>query len=123
MRKLLPTKEQWDYATLRISEGEELDTDEWLLKLVAMGYSRTPMVTTPGEFALRGGILDIYPLNLEHPVRIELFDTEVDSLRLFSAEDQRSLEKVQSLCILPATHHPGRETGSKTGNKLEEDKS
>ena len=103
MRKLLPTKEQWDYATLRISEGEELDTDEWLLKLVAMGYSRTPMVTTPGEFALRGGILDIYPLNLEHPVRIELFDTEVDSLRLFSAEDQRSLEKVQSLCILPAS--------------------
>ncbi|ANU09315.1 transcription-repair coupling factor [Planococcus antarcticus DSM 14505] len=103
MRKLLPTKEQWDYATLRISEGEELDTEEWLLKLVAMGYSRTPMVTTPGEFALRGGILDIYPLNFEHPVRIELFDTEVDSLRLFSAEDQRSLEKVQSLCILPAS--------------------
>lgn len=103
MRKLLPTKEQWDYATLRIAEGEELDTDEWLLKLVAMGYSRTPMVTTPGEFALRGGILDIYPLNLEHPVRIELFDTEVDSLRSFSAEDQRSLEKVKSLCILPAS--------------------
>ncbi|MGE6370532.1 transcription-repair coupling factor [Planococcus kocurii] len=103
MRKLLPTKEQWDYATLRIAEGEELDTDEWLLKLVAMGYSRTPMVTTPGEFALRGGILDVYPLNFEHPVRIELFDTEVDSLRLFSAEDQRSLEKVHSLCILPAS--------------------
>ncbi|WP_298834206.1 transcription-repair coupling factor [uncultured Planococcus sp.] len=103
MRKLLPTKEQWDYATLRIAEGEELDTAEWMLKLVAMGYSRTPMVTTPGEFALRGGILDIYPLNLEHPVRIELFDTEVDSLRLFSAEDQRSLEKVKSLCILPAS--------------------
>ncbi|KAA0954788.1 transcription-repair coupling factor [Planococcus sp. ANT_H30] len=103
MRKLLPTKEQWDYATLRIAEGEELDTNEWLLKLVAMGYSRTPMVTTPGEFALRGGILDVYPLNFEHPVRIELFDTEVDSLRLFSAEDQRSLEKVHSLCILPAS--------------------
>ncbi|MBT2571566.1 transcription-repair coupling factor [Planococcus sp. ISL-110] len=103
MRKLLPAKEQWDYATLRIAEGEELDTGEWLLKLVAMGYSRTPMVTTPGEFALRGGILDIYPLNFEHPVRIELFDTEVDSLRLFSADDQRSLEKVQSLCILPAS--------------------
>ncbi len=103
MRKLLPTKEQWDYATLRIADGEELDTEEWLLKLVAMGYSRTPMVTTPGEFALRGGILDIYPLNFEHPVRIELFDTEVDSLRLFSAEDQRSLEKIQSLCILPAS--------------------
>ncbi|ETP70605.1 transcription-repair coupling factor [Planococcus glaciei CHR43] len=102
MRKLMPSHEQWESSTLRTAEGEELDTDQWLLKLVAMGYSRTPMVTTPGEFALRGGILDIYPLNFEHPARIELFDTEVDSIRLFSAEDQRSLEKMKSLCILPA---------------------
>ena len=102
MRKLLPSKEQWESSTLRVSEGQELDTEKWLLKLVAMGYSRTPMVTTPGEFALRGGILDIYPLNFEHPVRIELFDIEVDSIRIFSAEDQRSLEKITSLCVLPA---------------------
>ncbi|MGI2329729.1 transcription-repair coupling factor [Planococcus sp. YIM B11945] len=103
MRKRLPSKAQWDYSTLRASEGEELDTEEWLAKLVAMGYSRTTMVTTPGEFALRGGILDIYPLNFDHPARIELFDTEVDSIRLFSAEDQRSLEKMRSLRILPAS--------------------
>ena len=51
-----------------------------------MGYSRQPMVTAPGEFALRGGILDLYPLHMEDPVRIELFDTEVDSIRTFSAE-------------------------------------
>ena len=56
-----------------------------------MGYVRQPMVTSPGEFALRGGIVDIYPLYLEHPIRIELFDTEIDSIRTFSAEDQRSL--------------------------------
>jgi transcription-repair coupling factor (superfamily II helicase) len=103
MRKLMPSHAQWADSTLRVNEGEELDTGQWMLKLVAMGYSRTPMVTTPGEFALRGGILDIYPLNFEHPVRIELFDTEVDSIRLFSAEDQRSLKKVKSLCILPAS--------------------
>ncbi|MGO1061138.1 transcription-repair coupling factor [Planococcus sp. FY231025] len=103
MRKLMPSHAQWAYSTLRTEAGAELDTEEWLSKLVAMGYSRTPMVTTPGEFALRGGILDIYPLNFEHPVRIELFDTEVDSIRLFSADDQRSLEKITSLCILPAT--------------------
>ncbi len=102
MRKLLPSAEQWEGATLRVQGGEELDTATWLLKLVAMGYSRTTMVTSPGEFALRGGILDVYPLHFEHPVRIELFDTEVDSIRLFSAEDQRSLEKIDSLCILPA---------------------
>ena len=102
LRKLLPSPAQWDGATLRVADGDELDTESWLLKLVAMGYSRTTMVTSPGEFALRGGILDVYPLHFEHPVRIELFDTEVDSIRLFSAEDQRSLEKIQSLCILPA---------------------
>src|SRR5690606_19094050 len=102
LRKLLPSPAQWDGATLRVADGDELDTENWLLKLVAMGYSRTTMVTSPGEFALRGGILDVYPLHFEHPVRIELFDTEVDSIRLFSAEDQRSLEKMKSLCILPA---------------------
>src|SRR5690606_11246881 len=88
---------------LRTHTGDEVDAEEWIGKLVAMGYSRTPMVTTPGEFALRGGILDIYPLNFEHPARIELFDTEVDSIRQFSAEDQRSLDKMESLCILPAS--------------------
>lgn len=103
MRKLLPTHAHWESSILRTAEGEEIDTELWLAKLVAMGYSRTPMVTTPGEFALRGGILDIYPLNFEHPARIELFDTEVDSIRLFSAEDQRSLEKMTSLCVLPAS--------------------
>ena len=102
MRKLLPSRKQWDASTLRVEDGEELDADQWLLKLVAMGYSRTTMVTAPGEFALRGGILDVYPLNFEHPVRIELFDTEVDSIRIFDAEDQRSLKKIASLCILPA---------------------
>ena len=60
-----------------------------------MGYTRQPMVTAPGEFALRGGILDLYPLHMEDPVRIELFDTEVDSIRTFSAEDQRSSGKLE----------------------------
>ena len=103
LRKFLASKEQWKSSTLRVNEGEEIDSDEWLNKLVAMGYSRTPMVTSPGEFALRGGILDIYPLNFEHPARIELFDTEVDSIRTFSAENQRSLDKMKSLCVLPAS--------------------
>ena len=61
------------------------------------------MVTTPGEFALRGGILDIYPPYLESPIRLELFDTEVDSIRTFSADDQRSIDKLQTVRILPAS--------------------
>ncbi len=68
-----------------------------------MGYVRNSMVTSPGEFALRGGILDIYPPYLEAPIRIELFDTEVDSIRTFSADDQRSIDKLQKVRILPAS--------------------
>ena len=70
-----------------------------------MGYARQAMVTAPGEFALRGGILDFYPLNMEDPVRIELFDTDVDSIRTFSAEDQRSTDKLEEITILPATEY------------------
>lgn len=58
-----------------------------------MGYVRSEMVSSPGEFSVRGGILDIYPLTEEDPLRIELFDTEIDSIRAFSLEDQRSKEK------------------------------
>lgn len=103
LRKRLPAKSQWREMTLRTEEGTELDIDYWLQQLVAMGYSRASMVTAPGEFALRGGILDIYPLNFDHPARIELFDTEVDSIRSFSAEDQRSLGKAKTLTVLPAS--------------------
>ena len=64
-----------------------------LFNLVEMGYVRTEMITTPGEFSVRGGIIDMYPLTEQNPLRIELFDTEIDSIRTFSFEDQRSIEK------------------------------
>ena len=90
-------------SALSTKVGDTIDIAEWLDQLVAMGYTRQPMVTAPGEFALRGGILDFYPLHMEEPVRIELFDTEVDSIRTFSAEDQRSTGKLEEISILPAT--------------------
>ena len=103
LRRQMPNLEQWKASRLETAIGEEVIMDKWLDQLVAMGYSRQPMVTSPGEFALRGGILDIYPIYLENPIRLEFFDTEVDSIRTFSAEDQRSIEKLQKVCILPAT--------------------
>lgn len=103
LKKLLPTKQKWQQTILSVRVGETLQIDECLSKLVIMGYTRQPMVTAPGEFALRGGILDLYPLNYEEPVRIELFDTEVDSIRTFSAEDQRSTGKLTEMTILPAS--------------------
>ncbi|EPD49381.1 transcription-repair coupling factor [Paenisporosarcina sp. HGH0030] len=103
LRRHMPNLAQWRASRLETAIGQEVKMDEWLDQLVAMGYSRQAMVTTPGEFALRGGILDIYPIYLQHPVRLEFFDTEVDSIRMFSAEDQRSIEKLKEVCILPAT--------------------
>ena len=103
MRKLLPSKNRWLENRLITKVGDTIDIAEWLEKLVAMSYTRQPMVTAPGEFALRGGILDLYPLYMEDPVRIELFDTEIDSIRTFSAEDQRSTGKLDSISILPAS--------------------
>ncbi|HWI49997.1 MAG TPA: transcription-repair coupling factor [Rummeliibacillus sp.] len=103
MRKMMAPKEEWLTLHLNVAIGEEINVEEWLQKLVIMGYTRSQMVTTPGEFALRGGILDIYPPYVENPIRIELFDTEVDSIRTFSADDQRSIGKLDKLHILPAS--------------------
>jgi transcription-repair coupling factor (superfamily II helicase) len=102
LRRYLPPIETWKQAGLSFQMGEEIDPDQILNKLVAMGYERTSMVQTPGEFSVRGGIIDIYPLTLKNPVRIELFDTEIDSIRYFEAETQRSKDKVQEISIAPA---------------------
>ena len=103
LRKILPPQSMWATNQIRFQMGEDIDLDEVLNQLVQMGYQRTGMVSTPGEFSLRGGIVDIFPLTTQNPVRIELFDTEIDSIRLFSVEDQRSIDKLNEIEIGPAT--------------------
>lgn len=99
---MLPLKELWKSHQLSISVGGTFELNENLPHLHSMGYERVSMVSAPGEFSVRGGIIDIYPLTEEHPIRIELFDTEVDSIRTFSLEDQRSIEMIQEVTIGPA---------------------
>ena len=89
-------------SILSISLGAEYDIQELMARLVCLGYVREAMVEGPGQFSLRGGLLDIYPLAAEQPCRIEFFDTEVDSIRLFDPLSQRSLEPVDSAEISPA---------------------
>ncbi|WP_335872101.1 transcription-repair coupling factor [Bacillus sp. 2205SS5-2] len=103
LRKILPPTDLWAQYQLSFQVGEEIDLEDCLVQLVQMGYHRAGMITTPGEFSVRGGILDIYPLTLSEPIRIELFDTEVDSIRRFGIEDQRSIEKLQQIMIGPAS--------------------
>ncbi len=103
IKKLLPTKQEWLAAQTTLSIGSEVNMADLTKTLVSNGYSRNQMVSAPGEFSVRGGIIDIYPLTEDNPFRIELFDTEVDSIRTFSLENQRSLEQLQKAVISPAT--------------------
>ncbi|MBP3926660.1 MAG: transcription-repair coupling factor, partial [Clostridium sp.] len=88
---------------LHVEAGQELDLGEWKERLTALGYERLPQVEGMGQFSVRGGILDIFPLTEEQPVRIELWDTEVDSIRTFDLESQRSIEQLDAVDIYPAT--------------------
>ncbi|MFL5837845.1 MAG: CarD family transcriptional regulator, partial [Solirubrobacteraceae bacterium] len=85
-----------------IEKGELLDLEETAQDLVAAGYERVDQVEDRGQFAIRGGILDLYPATEERAVRIDLFDDEVESLRLFSTFTQRSLGDAERVEIAPA---------------------
>jgi transcription-repair coupling factor (superfamily II helicase) len=86
--------------TLRV--GDLLDLDEVSADLVAAGYERVDQVDDRGQFAIRGGILDVYPATADHAVRVDLFDIEIESLREFSTFTQRSLAELTELEIAPA---------------------
>lgn len=103
LRKYLPSTEIWKANQLHWKIGSEVDLDHLAQRLVLMGYERQTMVGKPGEFSMRGSIVDIYPLTTEYPVRVELFDVEIDSLRYFEPETQRSVENLDEAWITPTT--------------------
>lgn len=84
-----------------------VDTEQLKNQLVALGYERVGQVEMPGQFSVRGGIMDIYCLTEENPWRIELWGDEIDSIRSFDPESQRSLENLEELTIYPAVEHIG----------------
>jgi len=86
---------------ISLKVGENIKVDEMMALLVTLGFKREDFVYEPGQFAMRGGILDIYSFGNEHPYRIELFDTEVDSIRIFNPETQLSERKLLQVSILP----------------------
>ena len=88
---------------LKVRSGETIDIEEWKRRLTALGYERMAQVDGMGQFSIRGGILDIFPLTEELPVRIELWDDEVDSIRSFDVESQRSVEQLEEAVIYPAS--------------------
>ena len=110
----LPEPEEVRSRRIMLENGQVLDFSALQEELSAMGYERESQVEGPGQFAVRGGILDVFPLTEELPVRVELWGGEVDSIRSFDAETQRSVENLDSAVIYPASENldSGRESVS-----------
>ncbi|WP_460560773.1 transcription-repair coupling factor [Ferruginibacter profundus] len=98
---------------ISIKQGDTLDVNGILGKFVDYGFERTDFVYEPGQFAVRGGILDIYSFGNEKPYRIELFGNEVDSIRIFDPETQLSERKLLQVNIIPNVDILQNETGEK----------
>ena len=96
-----PPKEIFSAFRLTLRTGETVVLADLLKRLVDMGYERTEPVESPGQFSLRGGILDIWSLTAEDAVRVEFWDDEIDSIRSMDAQSQRSIEKLEETSIFP----------------------
>ena len=89
-------------SILRFSVGDRIDLDFTIHKLISIGYERGKTVEGKSQFAVRGGIIDIFLVNSDLAIRIELFDDEVDSIRSFDLLTQRSIENIKDVTVLPA---------------------
>ena len=105
MQRLLPP-EFLDANSLLLEVGNELELEVFRQRLVAGGYQCVSQVMAHGEFAVRGSLLDLFPMGSEQPFRIDLLDREVDSIRVFDPETQRTSEKIDRISLLPAREFP-----------------
>ena len=92
--------------SLSIHSGEELNLEAFRARLTAAGYAHVTQVVSHGEFAVRGSLLDVFPMGSDMPYRIDLFDCDVESIRHFDPDTQRSLAKLEQIRVLPARETP-----------------
>ena len=92
--------------TFWLKTGQQLDVDALRNSLIEAGYNHVTHVVATGEFAMRGGILDIFPMGSDTPFRLDLFDNEIDSIKTFNADSQRTLTNVNEIRLLPAHEFP-----------------
>ncbi len=109
MHRLCPPSFLTKYG-LSLKQGQQLDIHAFRSNLQEAGYHAVNKVLEHGEFAVRGSIIDLYPMGSELPFRIELFDDEIDSLRRFDPENQLTIEKIDSIHVLPAHEFPMDDT-------------
>jgi transcription-repair coupling factor (superfamily II helicase) len=110
MQRLCPPSYLNAHAFL-LKERDKLHTDKLRTRLIDAGYSAVQQVLSPGEFAVRGGIIDLYPMGTSLPYRLDLFDDEIESIRTFDPDTQRTLYKVAEIHLLPAREVPLDEAG------------
>ena len=99
--ELVVSKEQMSSKTLVVSRGQQMDMSEVESTLVDFGFQRVDYVYEPGQFAVRGSIIDVFSFSNENPYRLDFFDDEVDSIRTFEVQSQLSIEKQQEVRIVP----------------------
>lgn len=102
-RILLPNPEIFRKSKIQIEVGQEIEVDIFVKKLVNIGYKKVSRVLTQGEFSQRGDILDIFDMQAEAPYRLEFFGDEIDGIRIFDVDSQKSLENLDSITIAPAS--------------------
>lgn len=102
VRHMLTDKNLFKHHCVTLTVGDDQPLQQLANQLQIMGYVREKMVDAPGQFSIRGGIVDVFALTHQQPVRIELFDTEIDSMRYFDAETQKSIQTIDTITLLPA---------------------
>ena len=117
MTSVYTPKEKYINYNINIKSGDEVNLKDIANKLIECGYERVEVVEGKGEFSFRGGILDVFPPIAIYPYRIELFGDEVDSIRTFNIESQRSIEKVEVVEIFPAKEVIVDEESKKRANE------
>ena len=108
MDALLPA-EKIRQRVIKLSNTDTVDFEELKKKIADLGYDREIQIEGPGQFAVRGGILDVFPITEEVPIRIEFWGDEIDSIRTFDVDSQRSIENLEAIEIYPATDFPEEE--------------
>ena len=101
--RYLPTKEKYKNSILKLIKNKEYKREKLIDDLISIGYKTETIVTKTGEIGIRGFVIDIFPIESEHPVRIEYFGDEIDSIRIFDEGTQKTIEEIEEVKILPYT--------------------
>lgn len=118
VKKMPPVNEFYRHR-LDFSVGKDVDIELAKNSLIGMGFERVPLTEEKGQFSIRGEIIDVFPVNEEHPVRIDIFDTEIETIKQFDPANQKSISKINEVTIFPALSVlPDKETEKQAINNI-----